>query len=312
MLMGTLLIMLVSAVEEPPTEYFSPNEELHTYLSEAAGNHPALKELHEQWLAALERIPQVTSLEDPMFTFGGFVQSSSNRLKFSLSQKFPWFGTLRAQGDKAAAEADAVLARLETERDRIFAAVKEAYFEYQYLSNQIQVTESQQEILSYLEEIVLNRYALAMSSQDDVLRIQIEEEKLRDRYERLLQLRPALAGNLNETLGRSTDTEIEWPQSTTFPPPPPPASDIAALIRAYSPMLREFDHQMESLDQELLLAKKKGKPNFTLGLDYTTMKQPSENRPDRPYPATLNGGRRIYNTLTGQMPFDLVNTGIDL
>lgn len=314
MVLATLLLVMASAAGEPPPDFFAPNEELRGYLIEAGENHPALKQRHAEWLAALKRIPQVTSLEDPMFTFGGFLQSTSNRLKFNLSQQFPWFGTLRARGEKAAAEADAALARLEMERDRVYAAVKDAYFEYQYLYQRIQVTESQTEVLEYVEEIAQTRYSLAIADQDEVLRVQIESEKLRDLSERLQQMRPALAAQLNEAIGRETVREIEWPQDTAFPPSPPPAELAVAWIRSRNPMLREYDHRLEGLDRDIVLARKKGKPNFTVGLDYTTMSQPGrgEIRPDRPFPAALHGGRRLLDTVTGQAPLDPIGAGFDL
>ena len=86
--MSLLAIWLTCALAQPdvePPARFAANEELQGYLIEAAENHPALHVAHNQWLAALERIPQAKSLDDPMLTYGQFVQSDVNRAKFALS-----------------------------------------------------------------------------------------------------------------------------------------------------------------------------------------------------------------------------------
>ena len=49
---------------------------------------------------------KVTALDDPMFSFGHFLKSTSLRTKVAVAQQFPWFGTLRARGELAAADAD--------------------------------------------------------------------------------------------------------------------------------------------------------------------------------------------------------------
>ncbi len=309
---ATLLVILVSATGGAPTDVYVPNEELRAYLIEAAENHPAIRARHQEWLMALQRVPQVTSLDDPMFTLGGFLQSTSSRFKMKVAQKFPWFGTLRVRGERATAYADAALARLEEERDRLYAKVKEAYFEYLYLADQVRVTQSQQEILDYMEDVVRARYSLGMAGQDDLLRLQIEQERLRDRYERLTGMRPALSARLSEALGRSIGDEFPWPQPAALPAPPPDDGTIIRVLRANSPLLHEWDRKLDAIDREIELARKKGYPDFTLGADYTTMSQPADNRPDRPFPATLQGARRLFNAATGRGPFDAATSAIDL
>lgn len=117
---------------------------------------------------------------------------------------------------------------------------------------------------------------------------------------------------LRAAMGRSGKEEIPWPQEVEFPAPLPPTSAILAQVRAANPDLRVFDHLIESREAQVMLAKKKGYPDFTLGFEYGVSKQPRINRPDRPYPATLNAANRTFNTLTGAAPFSATNTAIDM
>ncbi len=87
------IIATLAAAEVDAPAIAAGNDEVRAYLAEGGEGHPRLKALHQRWLAALERVPQVKSLDDPRFTYGQFVQSDVNRMKLMLSQKFPWVGT---------------------------------------------------------------------------------------------------------------------------------------------------------------------------------------------------------------------------
>ena len=112
LLFGIGLALVLSSAEVEPPVLSASNTELRSYLSEAVEGHPLLQARYAQWEGVLERVAQVTSFDDPRFTYGQFVQSDMNRAKFALSQRFPSFGTRRLRGDKAMLEADAALRRL--------------------------------------------------------------------------------------------------------------------------------------------------------------------------------------------------------
>jgi outer membrane protein TolC len=82
------------------------------YIEEAVERNPALSESVARYRAALQRIPQVTSLPDPMLDIRNDIRSPETRvgpqmIMLSISQTFPWFGKLDERGKVAAKEADA-------------------------------------------------------------------------------------------------------------------------------------------------------------------------------------------------------------
>jgi len=288
-MIGLALFVVCVASEIEPPVFFAGNEELRAYLQEAAENAPALKARYSEWKAALERVPQVTSLEDPMFTYTQFVQSVEEWFEVSLEQKFPWFGTLRARGDRALSEAEAALARFYAARNEVLAAVKKAYFEYAFLGESTGIVEAQVKLLSDTEAIVRSRYALGLSAESDVYRVQIEQEKTRDRLNGLNQSKPALAARLNETLGRAAGEAPPWPQAAAFPPAPPPPPIVLALIRLANPDLAAMQHMVESWEKQTKIARKMGYPEFTVGFGYGSMKSMS-NVPMPGEPVTDENG----------------------
>jgi len=267
-----LIAVLVLAVSDTAAEPQSaPNDELQHYLAQTAGNHPALKARHAEWLAALEMIPQAKALDDPMFGYTHFVQSEGKKFAFMVEQMFPWFGTLKLRGNQAALEAEAARYRMFAERDRVFAAVKQAYFEYAYLADQLEILRAQAEILSYMEDVVTSKYSLALSSEAELLRIQSELIEVRDRLERLERLRPAASARLSQAMGLPKGTDLPWPQDFALAPEMPDADVVVAEVLAQNPMLHAYDAMAERGEVAIELARKKGWPNLSLGIEYMEM-----------------------------------------
>ena len=298
------------AMDEAP--FFAGNDELRSYLLEAGEKHPGLKALHEEWRAALEHIPQARAFADPMLTYKQFMQSDMKEFVLMFEQAFPWFGTLRLRGERAAVEAEAVRWKMYAERNRIFAAVKKAYFEYAYRAGQIRVIEAQIEIIDYTEEIVNAKYGLGLATQDDLLRIQSEADSVADLRAQLLQLHPALAARLNEAIGRPLGQAVAWPQPALFPPDPPAPALVTARIRLQNPEVNAADAVIAGRETEIDLARRLGRPEMRLGFEYERLKDKESMRTDPLMPSKLMAYNGLFRSATGMMSFDAVNTGLDV
>jgi outer membrane protein TolC len=133
------------------------------YLVEAAENNTELRAYFNEYLSALEVIPQVGSLPDPELTFGYFTRPmefmmGNQRAEVSLMQMFPWFGTLRANRDEASRMA---WARYESFRDRknqLYLQVKTSWYELYELEREIDIAENNLDLLRRLEQITISRF----------------------------------------------------------------------------------------------------------------------------------------------------------
>ena len=81
-------------------------ERLETLIQEALENNPQIKSAEQQRVAMSQRVAQVSSLDDPMFTYTHWFSSIETRVgplqnAFMLSQRLPFFGKLRFRGDMA-------------------------------------------------------------------------------------------------------------------------------------------------------------------------------------------------------------------
>ena len=142
------------------------SQSLDDYLRIAAENNPELKAYFNEYLAALEKVPQVGSLPDPELSMGFFLRPmerfmGTQQADIQLMQMFPWFGMLRTRKDEASKMA---LARYEVFQDvknRLFFQVKNTWYEMYRLEEEIRITEENLDILKKYERLALIRFQSA-------------------------------------------------------------------------------------------------------------------------------------------------------
>ena len=130
----TLVFAQGAGASEPPSDADDPVE-LEDYLAFAAMHNAGLQVAFEQWKIAVEQVPRAKSLPDPKFTYGYFIKEVETRVgpqrnKLEIMQTFPWFGEIEARTDAAAAAAKAARKRYEVVKLKLFAEVKDAFYEY--------------------------------------------------------------------------------------------------------------------------------------------------------------------------------------
>ncbi len=140
---------------------------LDDYLAYAALHSPSLKKAFYSWKAALEKTGYVGALPDPVFSFGYFIENVETRVgpqeqRFSLKQSFPWFGTLGTKKDIAQQQANAAYRKYQSEKLKLFYAVKSAYYDFYYLGRDIIITKDNFELLKFWETIARTKYQVGL------------------------------------------------------------------------------------------------------------------------------------------------------
>jgi outer membrane protein TolC len=152
------------------------------YIKIAAENNPALKSKYNQYLAALERVPQVGALPDPELSFGFFLRPMERYMgnqvgDISLMQMFPWFGTLDAARSEAALMAKMKYEEFREERNRVVYEVKQSYFELYRLGQEKKFLQENLEILESFENLALTRFKTGGEVRSGGQREPIRSEK---------------------------------------------------------------------------------------------------------------------------------------
>ena len=239
----------------------------------AALNSPRLRAAFHQWQAALARVPQVRSLQDPTFTYAYYFKEVETRVgpqrqSFSVAQKFPWIGKLTGRGDAASQRALAAWHRFEGEKLTLYARVKKAYCEYYYLGRAAAVTRDNVSLLTQLEELMRTRYRASEADHPDVIRIQVELAKTQDRAAALDQLAAPLLAALNAELGRPAFAPMTHPASIPYDPVAVDSAQLQRIMEQRSPALAAMDRDVAAAERDASLARMEYIPDVTLAATY--------------------------------------------
>ena len=246
---------------------------LEDFLRVAATNNAGLKSSFERWRMATAAVPQAKALADPRFTYGYFIEEVETRTgpqkqRFSLSQTFPWFGTIESRSDAASATAQAAYKRYEADKFKLFGKVKSAFYEYAYLHEAIEIARQNLELLKHFEQVAQARYRTAAASHPDMIRAQIELAMLEDRLTELENMRTPIVSGLNALLNRSMDAPLGRPQQTDTTLVDVDPAQIAGLIAERNPEIAALQNDIQSARHGVRLSQKRYLPDVTLGVDW--------------------------------------------
>lgn len=271
------------------------NASLRDYLVYAAVNNPQLEAAFNRWKAALEMVEPARTLPDPRFNFNYFISSVETRVGpqeygAGISQTFPWFGKLQVRGQAALAGANAAQQQYEAARLALFDEVKQAYYELYYLGHAIDITRKNVRLLQQFEQIAQVSYRAGTAANGDVLKAQVELDKLRDRLRTLEDTKAPMLARLNAALSRAAEAPLPFPTDLGQKQLSPGTARIIAQLtdanpalhnnasgsiqglltelRANNPDLRSLDYQAQRDEKNVALAKKQFFPDVTLGVNY--------------------------------------------
>lgn len=250
----------------------STASQLDHYLREAAQNNPELKALVYEYRSILEQAPQVGTLPDPEVMFMYFTNprnysSPFSRMTLSASQRFPWFGTLNTAEKRVQNLARAQLDEVINIRNRLFRDIKEVWFRTYEINHHLKIFRENLELLRMLESTATILYETGKVSQVDVIRLQIETDKILTRIEQMEDKLVPLRVNFNTLLDRNPQAAIDLPmpmETNTLGLSP---DKILAMIQAQNPRLSRLDHARQAAEYALQKARLDGLPSFGAGVE---------------------------------------------
>ncbi len=251
----------------------SSQEYLDPYLEMAANNNAALKSKFNEYLAALEAVPQVRTLPDPKLAFGYFIRPVETRMgpqefKFSASQMFPWFGTLEARADEATQLAEAKYEEFQEAKSSLFNEVRGAYYNLYFTRRAIKITRENLGILNTFRNLVLVKVEAGLVSTLDEYRLEIE---IGDMENQLALLRGNLdvqTTEFNNLLNTESPLTVNLPEVLPVSGMPEEKNALMDSILSGNHTLLGLDRQIESFRYRQESARRSGLPSFSLGFEY--------------------------------------------
>ena len=168
-------------------------------------------------------------------------------MKFSLSQMFPWFGTLDAKEDIASKLAESKFQEFLAHRLSLFRDVKEAYFPLIELNEHIRLQQENLSLLTSYKELATIQFANGKGTMVDVLRIDVRIEDVKSELLLLNEKMNPLQVRFNLLLNRSSDEVIELDSLNNFAGN---RSFSADSIFVNNPTIASFDLKMNAITKQ--------------------------------------------------------------
>ena len=152
-----------------PAERIHAQDSLSAYLELAAKNNPSVLQKFSEYEAALQKVPQVSSLPDPELNVGVFLSpmelvAGKQVADIRLMQMFPWFGVLKNAKDEMSLMAKAKFESFRETKLQLFYDVQRTWNELQKVQQSIRINEKNLEILHSLERLALVKFKAASAS----------------------------------------------------------------------------------------------------------------------------------------------------
>ena len=249
---------------------------LHAWLT---GHNPELRALTLEAEAAQARIQPAGALPDPTLSLrlAGLDAGRpwrdagmGSETTVSVRQPLPLWGKRDLARTSARQDADASGFDRDAALRDLFAQAESALVRYWHADMAIAVLDRRIALLAQIGEIARVRYALGAAAQQDAIRAQVEQTRLRrERIERTAIRRETKAA-LNAVLGRSADAPLATPAGVPILPiASPPAPGTQSL--ANHPAVLAQEARAEAARTRAELQRRKRLPDLTVGIG--TMRQ---------------------------------------
>ncbi|MFU8813295.1 MAG: TolC family protein [Balneolaceae bacterium] len=258
----------LDGVSERPSEL----EILYTYYGIALDQNPELASLKREAEAMSERSRQVKVLPDPQIRTSYFLNPVNDadfldRFSVGISQAFPWFGTLSKRSQIEDDRSRALLYGVSARQLEIFTEIQDLWFQYFTLEHHAHITGGILQLIRDLEPIIEARYQTAGSSQVDLLRLQMEEQRLMERMEAFEDNKKPIQARFNELLNRDFDAEIVVPMDLPQRELAFTREELLRMALDYHPGFDRLEAQKSEFRHRMDLARLEGRPSFVLGFD---------------------------------------------
>ncbi|MBD3183702.1 hypothetical protein GF312_15540 [Candidatus Poribacteria bacterium] len=258
-------------LEELKDLELSDHLELPTLIKIAFVHNSKIKAAYREWQATIEKLPQMTSLPDPMIMYGYFISRVETRVgpqlqRFGVSQSFPYPGTLNAAGEVQLKQIKIHQKKYEQAVRDVIVDIKLSYHELLYIDRAIEIVNHNQEILGHIIKLTKTYYAKDEATLSDLLKSESQQAQLSYDLILLYELREVEQANIRALLNIQPDTQLGKPVPIPYSPLQTPLEKLDKIALLKSQEIQVADLISQKAEKSIQLAKKKNNPMIKLEL----------------------------------------------
>lgn len=188
------------------------------YVRAVLERNPTIESARQGWRAALSRVQQSGTFEDPMIDLGVAPLSiGSSKAPFGyeigISQRLPWFGKRGLEAAAATAEAEATKSDYEAMKRELALSAVVLYDQYFIAVRSIEINAHHVELMRAMRDGATAQFQVGRASAQDPLQAEAELAHMEHDTAILASQRDVTVAQMNELLHRAPE----------LPLPPPPA-----------------------------------------------------------------------------------------
>lgn len=265
-------------------------DSLAVYIAEAIRNNPGLKSEYQAYQAQMANAKGAGVLSDPQLSVGLFPQAMHHvnvkqLATITIMQMFPWFGTLKAGREQMEYKAQEAFQKFREKSLSTAFDVEKQWYSILATQEKVKAVKRKCALLNDIKKVAIYLYKNYTSGRgtkmSDQLRLDAEEERLKEQTESLETQLTLQKQQFNITLHRRPNVALSLPDS--IPLRQMPTFNWTEIERN-NPKLAQYSAIQKAFKSQEKQARAKGMPMIGVGLQYMV-----NGKVDMPMMPNMNG-----------------------
>lgn len=262
--------------DKPAMPQLDTNSPLQDFLLFAMLNQPQVEAAYYDWAASVRRITVERSLPDPRLTFQSDIANAVMAAVPGLMMDFPGPGKLKWAANVATAESEARYFVFENAILQTAFALKKSYYQLYFLNAKVSVNRDALQLVEQIERLARTQNEVGKVTLQDVLRAQIEQERIATEISNLEDSRIPLLAQFKAALGlKAEDAPPPVLQKFESTPLDLTSDQLFATAVARNSRLKAIEAEVRRADASIRLAYKARVPDLTVGVEVDAKASPT-------------------------------------
>ena len=269
-------------------------DSLAVYIAEAIRNNPGLKSEYQAYQAQMANAQGAGVLSDPQLSVG----LGKQRTTITIMQMFPWFGTLKAGREQMEYKAQEAYQKFREKSLSLAFDVEKQWYSILATQEKVKAVKQKRALLNDIKKVAIYLYKNYTAGRDtkmsDQLRLDAEEERLKEQTESLETQLTLQKQQFNITLHRQPDIALSLPDS--IPLRQMPTFNWTEIERN-NPKLAQYSAIQKAFKSQEEQTRAKGMPMIGVGLQYML-----NGKVDMPMMPNMNGKDMVMPMVSVTIP----------
>lgn len=278
-------------------------DSLAVYIAEAIRNNPGLRSEYQAYQAQMANAQGAGVLSDPQLSVALFPQAmhhvnGKQLATITIMQMFPWFGTLKAGREQMEYKAQEAYQKFREKSLSTAFDVEKQWYSILATQEKVKAVKRKRALLNDIKKVAIYLYKNYTAGRDtkmsDQLRLDAEEERLKEQTESLETQLTLQKQQFNITMHRQPNVALSLPDS--IPLRQMPTFNWTEIERN-NPKLAQYSAIQKAFKSQEEQTRAKGMPMIGVGLQYTL-----NGKVDMPMMPNMNGKDMVMPMVSVTIP----------